>query len=140
METCIAIAVVESRDSFLIGQRPSGATLAGYWEFPGGRVERGESARDAAVRECLEETGLAVTVVGSYPDVRHQYEHGSVRLQFFACRPLDPAQAPQPPFRWVARRDLASYPFPAANHELLARLLSGRGSDDDASVPGISRD
>ena len=71
--TAIAIAVVQDGERFLIGQRPPEKPLAGYWEFPGGRVEPGEMPGDAAVRECLEETGLHVVVEGSYGDWLQDY-------------------------------------------------------------------
>ena len=118
----IAIAVVEWEDRFLIGQRPEGKPLAGLWEFPGGRVELGETPEAAAVRECYEETGIKVTIIESYPDCLHQYAHGMVKLHFFACRPAQSGRSPRLPFRWVARDDLANYTFPEANSELLVRL------------------
>lgn len=59
MPTPIAIAVVQHADQFLIGQRPAGLVLSGYWEFPGGKIQLGETPEAAAVRECLEETGLS---------------------------------------------------------------------------------
>ncbi|HEV3024500.1 MAG TPA: (deoxy)nucleoside triphosphate pyrophosphohydrolase [Pirellulales bacterium] len=119
----IAVAVVEHDGRFLIGQRPSGVALAGLWEFPGGKVEPGETSAAAAARECLEETGLAIEVGEPYPAVVHQYEHGKVVLEFFACRAVDPSQSPQPPFRWVTHLELAGYPFPAANAGLIELLL-----------------
>jgi 8-oxo-dGTP diphosphatase len=123
MPTPIAIAVVEHAGSFLIGQRPPNVPLAGYWEFPGGKVEPGETPAEAAARECLEETGLLVTVGDVYPDVVHQYDHDRLRLHFFACR-LQPASGdPRPPFRWVPRVELARYQFPPANAGLLTWLL-----------------
>ena len=121
--TPIAIAVVEFEDRFLIGVRPEGVALAGYWEFPGGKVNREESPADAARRECLEETGLAVEVGAPYPEVVHQYDHDRVRLYFFACRPLKPDETPRSPFRWVPRAELACYQFPDANKELIKFLL-----------------
>ncbi len=124
MPKAIAIAVVEHQGRFLIGRRPEGVALAGLWEFPGGKVEPGETAADAATRECREETGYAIQVVGEYPSVVQHYDHGSVHLRFFACRPLDPTQPPRAPFVWVAREALADYEFPAGNRELLAILLS----------------
>lgn len=123
--TSIAIAVVEQDGRFLIGQRPAGVALAGLWEFPGGKIEPGETPEIAAVRECLEETGLAVEVVGTYPLHDHHYDHGAVRLQFFRCRPFDRLSEPNPPFRWVEREDLTAYEFPRGNDQLLT-LLAGQ--------------
>ncbi|HTN76569.1 MAG TPA: (deoxy)nucleoside triphosphate pyrophosphohydrolase [Pirellulaceae bacterium] len=121
----IAIAVVEQADQFLIGQRPAGVALAGLWEFPGGKVEPGETLEAAAQRECLEETGLVVQVIGQYSAQQHRYAHGEVRLHFFRCLPLDDTKTPQPPFRWVARQSLAEYAFPAGNDAILRQLTEG---------------
>ncbi|MBW3596318.1 MAG: (deoxy)nucleoside triphosphate pyrophosphohydrolase [Planctomycetes bacterium] len=120
--TLIAIAVVEHEGRFLIGQRPAGAALAGLWEFPGGKVEAGETAIEAAVRECREETGLEAEVIGEYPPHVHRYEHGAVNLRFFVCRLRDPHQTPREPFRWVKRESLSDYAFPDGNRELLKLL------------------
>lgn len=120
----IAIAVVEHDDRFLIGQRPSGVALAGFWEFPGGKTQPGESPHECAVRECREETGLEVEVTGLYLDHVERYHYGSVHLHFFRCRPRHPAQSPREPFRWVARADLAGHGFPAGNRRLLEILIS----------------
>ncbi len=119
----IAVAVVERDGEFLIGQRPGGSTLAGYWEFPGGKIESGESAAEAARRECLEETGLDVRVVDEYPVVEHDYVHASVRLHFFRCAPLTQQQPLPQRFRWAPRETLGEYQFPAANESLLGRLV-----------------
>jgi 8-oxo-dGTP diphosphatase len=121
--TTIAIAVVEHDGCFLVGRRPAAKPLAGYWEFPGGRVEQGETLEQAAVRECLEETGVSVEVTGSYPGTTHQYAHDTVQLHFCACQLAGPRQTPREPFRWVARRELKQLQFPEANRELL-QLLS----------------
>ena len=118
----VAIAVVRSGDRFLIGQRPAGSKLAGLWEFPGGKVESGESPRDAAVRECLEETTLDVEIVGEYPGRIQSYDHGTVELSFFDCQPVDPNAVPTPGYRWIDRVDLPNYAFPTGNNDLLALL------------------
>ena len=123
--TEIAIAVVARDGEFLIGQRPAGVPLAGLWEFPGGKLLPGETPATAAARECQEETGLHVQVGEAYPDVVHDYDHGRLRLHFFACQPVDPDQTPLAPFRWVARARLADYSFPAANARLVAWLVAG---------------
>lgn len=125
--TQIAIAVVQKNDRFLIGQRPAGVALAGLWEFPGGKLEPGESPEEAAARECWEETGLVARARFHYPRQEHDYAHAKVRLHFIACELVDQAAEPHAPFRWVPRAELANYEFPAGNRKLLAQLLSERG-------------
>ncbi|TCS69457.1 8-oxo-dGTP diphosphatase [Sulfuritortus calidifontis] len=82
--TEVAAAVIERPDgSFLMACRPEGKAYAGWWEFPGGKVEAGETAREALVRELEEELGIAVT--GAYPWISrcYDYPHAQVNLRFF---------------------------------------------------------
>jgi mutator protein MutT len=125
MVTRVAIAVVERNGFFLIGQRPEGVPLAGLWEFPGGKINAGETAEAAAVRECLEETGIRVEAILHLSSVRHEYEHGMVELEFIACRvsSSDSSQSKWP-FLWVERGALEPNDFPAANRELIGQLLT----------------
>ena len=129
MATPIAIAVVEQDGRFLIGQRPPDVPLAGYWEFPGGKIEPGETSEAAAVRECLEEAGIAVEALFQYPPHVEPYRHGSVQLHFIGCRPLSLTQTPTNRFQWVARHDLGNYEFPAGNRALLQTLVRPPTSD-----------
>lgn len=124
--TLVGIGIVrrESDGRFLIRERPAGTVYAGYWEFPGGKVEPGETPDQATARECLEETGLAVSAVRLRAVVDHAYPHGRVRLHFFDCTPIDPAAEPDPACRWVAPADLAGYRFPEANEAILADLIA----------------
>lgn len=131
MTTHIAVAVVERKGEFLVGVRPTGVPLAGYCEFPGGKVLPEETGQAAAVRECLEETGLVVEVVGAFSEVVHDYSHDRVRLEFFACRPLDD-RLPRPPFRWCPREQLPELKFPEANAALVAYLTGQQQGGDDA--------
>ena len=132
MPTPIAIAVVEHEGRFLIGQRPAGITLAGLWEFPGGKIDSDESPEQAAIRECAEETGLIVEPIFRYPEHVQQYDYGAVHLFFIACRLVSatPTQ-PAPPYHWVAQSELGEYKFPEGNRALLETLkkqksLAGR--------------
>jgi mutator protein MutT len=142
----VALAVVRQGDRVLIGQRPAGGPLAGYWEFPGGKILSGESPQDAAARECREETGLQICVGSLLSLVDHVYPHGPVRLHFFAAEPrcpprpsvgagavrgspdpapsADPPYVPVAPFRWVPLADLPSYRFPPANTGVIQRMIA----------------
>ena len=123
--TEIALAVVRHAGCVLIGQRPEGVPLAGFWEFPGGKILPAESPEQAAARECREETGLEIGVGRLLGVVEHAYEHGPVRLHFFAAEVLDPRRTPAAPFSWVPIADLANYRFPPANAEVIRRLANG---------------
>ncbi len=131
--TEIAVAVVEHQGRYLIGLRPAGVALAGLWEFPGGKLEPGETPETAAERECWEETGLHVQAGAAYPSIEHEYAHGRLRLHFIACAVADttsPASQwwPAVPerFRWVSAEELGEYEFPAANAGLLEVLRRPR--------------
>jgi len=125
MPTQIAIAVVEHEGRFLIGQRPANVPLPGLWEFPGGKIEPGETQEVAAVRECLEETGLNVEPLFRYPQHVEQYDHDRVELHFVNCRlAADVSFNPQSPYCWVPRAELSNYSFPAGNTGLLQQLIA----------------
>lgn len=80
----VAAAVITRPDgSFLLGQRAPGTFYPGYWEFPGGKVEPGETPRDALARELREELGIEVTCAWPWLTREHCYEHAHVRLHFF---------------------------------------------------------
>jgi mutator protein MutT len=126
--TQIAIALVEREACYLVGQRPPGVSLAGLWEFPGGKVQAGETPEQAAIRECLEETGLTARVVERYAVVRHDYEHDRVELRFFRCTPVDSARSPCESFRWVTVAELAELQFPEANRAVLDQIIAAERS------------
>lgn len=80
----VVAAVIERPDgSFLLAQRPAGKVYAGWWEFPGGKVEAGEPAERALARELHEELGIDVRTAYPWITRRHVYEHATVRLNFF---------------------------------------------------------
>lgn len=122
----VAVAVVRQEETVLAGQRCEGQVLAGYWEFPGGKMEVGESPEDAAVRECLEEAGIRVRVSGTLAVVDHRYDPRSLRLHFLTAIPVDAESLPRFPFRWIRLADLDAYTFPPANATILASLKAGR--------------
>ena len=123
--TQIAVAVVDHEGLILVGRRAVGTALAGMAEFPGGKVLPGETPAEAAARECLEETGLAIRVGTPFPTVEHDYPHGRLQLHFFRSTPADPesANTARAPFRWVSLAELAELDFPPANRAVLQELL-----------------
>ncbi len=123
----VAIAVVEHAGRYLVGTRRADQALAGRAEFPGGRCLSGEEGSACAVRECREETGLAVTAVRQLVACRHTYPHGELELEFWLCRPaadqdVDPVAGG---FRWVTAESLKSLDFPEANRAVLEILSAG---------------
>jgi 8-oxo-dGTP diphosphatase len=120
----IGIAVVEHERRYLVGIRGPGVPLAGFAEFPGGKCAAGEPAADCAQRECLEETGLQVSVERLLQRLEFEYPHGRVDLHFFLCHPLDPVggASQQGTFRWVTLADLKTMQFPEANADVINLL------------------
>jgi len=121
----VAAAVLQRPDgSFLLAQRPKDKIWAGYWEFPGGKVEAGESARDALVRELREELGVAV--VTAYPWITRvfTYPHATVRLSFFRVTEwsgeMHPHEGQQ--FSWQHATRVAVDPVLPANAPVLRAL------------------
>jgi|SRR5262245_14812876 len=137
MPTPIAIAVVERDGWFLVGRRPEGVALAGLWEFPGGKIEQGESPETAAARECLEEAGVHVEPLFRYPTNVQHYSHASVELFFVACRPVaaDPFSTANG-YRWVSRDELTKLEFPEGNQAVLQILMSAKSALGDSAGVG----
>jgi 8-oxo-dGTP diphosphatase len=119
--TQIAIGLIWSGNRLLVGRRTEGQTLAGYHEFPGGKCAPDETPEHAVVRECREETGLDVTVLGLRVETGHEYPHGRLRLFFFDCALADEIEAdePRPPFAWADVPDVLEMTFPPANRPVL---------------------
>lgn len=124
--TLIAIAVVRHEGRILIARRPEGEALAGYWEFPGGKVRPGESPEEAARRECREELGCEVSVGALLDKVDHDYAHGALRLMFYEARlsGAPPATRHRREWKWVLPSELEAYRFPLANRGILAKLTA----------------
>lgn len=122
--TEVAAAVIERPGEFLLAQRPEGKAYPGYWEFPGGKIEAGEDARAALVRELREELGIEVREATPWITRIYAYTHATVRLHFFRVTRWD--GEPQPledqAIRWqrVEAPDVA--PMLPANAPVLAAL------------------
>jgi mutator protein MutT len=130
----VGIGVIRRGDRFLVRQRPEGTVYAGYWEFPGGKCQPGETTDQTTARECFEEIGLRVLVGPLRRVTTHRYPHGLVELFFFDCTTEDPDAEPVEGsgFLWVPAAQLGSLRFPEANQAILEELArEGRGENRD---------
>ena len=132
----IVLGVVRRRQAgrwrVLISQRPHNAVLGGFWEFPGGKIQPGETPQQAVQRELAEELGIQVAVEQPILSVEHDYDHGRVQLQAFYCRVVagQPQALEVAAWRWVDADDLPRYDFPPANGPLIAAVVR------DLAAPG----
>jgi 8-oxo-dGTP diphosphatase len=121
----VAAAVILRADGrFLLAQRPAGKAYAGYWEFPGGKIERGESADDALRRELHEELGVDAITVFPWVTREFDYSHALVRLRFFRVVSWrgEPHGREAQQLAWQSTRDLAVAPLLPANGPILRAL------------------
>ena len=123
----VAAGLIFRDGQLLIAQRPAGKHLAGLWEFPGGKLEPGESWAAGLQRELRKELGTEVDVGELFEEVEHRYPTKTVHLRFYVCRWL--RGEPQPlecaAVAWVTAAELARYEFPPADAQLLQRLQRG---------------
>jgi 8-oxo-dGTP diphosphatase len=118
-------AMIEKDGRYLITQRPPTATLALMWEFPGGRVEVGETDEAALARELREEMGITVEVGERSVHVQHAYESYDIDFCVYRCRlvagPIQHLRVHA--HRWVLPSELDDYEFPPADEKSIAKLL-----------------
>lgn len=119
----IAVAVVVHAGRVLVGRRADDAAeQPGRAEFPGGKTELHETSEGAAMRECLEEAGIAIRVLERTFAVVLQEATPPLWITFHWATPLDPEAAPRPPFAWVPISELPHLNFPLANAPVLGIL------------------
>lgn len=125
----VVAAIIEEKGRLLICQRRRGDAFELKWEFPGGKIRRGETPRAAVARELKEELGVAVRIGREAFRARHHYPQMAsvVEITFFAA--TNPFPAPRnivfERIAWVQRRNLGRYDFLAADRGLVARLMRG---------------
>lgn len=120
----VAAGLVFHHGKLLITQRRPGDHLGGLWEFPGGKVEPGESFQHCLKRELREEIGIEIEVGAEIDEITHAYAEKTVRLRFFRCALLSGEARPIhcQDLAWVTRDQLVQYAFPAADERLLKTL------------------
>ena len=120
----VAVGLVLHGGRYLIARRRSDVHLAGFWEFPGGKREVGESLEECLRRELFEELSIRVDSPVPYQTVRHDYPDKIVELHFFRCsiEQGDPTPIDCAEFRWVRPEELAQFTFPPADQAILRAL------------------
>jgi 8-oxo-dGTP diphosphatase len=122
-----ACALVDADGRVLLTQRPEGKKLAGLWEFPGGKVEPGETPEAALIRELSEEIGIATRepCLAPLTFASHSYDEFHLLMPLFVCRRFEgtarglEGQA----LKWVRPRDMRDYPMPPADEPLIPYLI-----------------
>ena len=120
----IAVGVVLKNDRVLITQRRHDGLLGGLWEFPGGKIKKGETSATACIREIKEETGLNVAVRQYLTQVKHAYTHFKIIVDVFICDNVSGIVALNGPvdYQWITLEQIDDFPIPRANHKFIPRL------------------
>ncbi|HVY90020.1 MAG TPA: (deoxy)nucleoside triphosphate pyrophosphohydrolase [Hyphomonadaceae bacterium] len=122
-----AAALVRSDGRLLLAQRPMGKTMAGLWEFPGGKIESGESPKGALVRELREELGIGVSEsdLEAFAFASHDYEKFHLLMPVFLIRKWEGEALPREgqQLAWVSADEIGRYPAPEADLPLFERFI-----------------
>ena len=124
----VALALIDSDGRILITQRPEGKSMAGLWEFPGGKVEFGETPEEALIREIGEELGINVTASCLAPltFASHAYDSFHLLMPLYVCRRWEgqPVSKEKQELKWVFPVRLRDYEMPEADKPLIHHLMS----------------
>ena len=116
----IAISLIKHENKFLITKRSNTKFLAGLWEFPGGKIEKSETPRDAIIREVKEETNLDILNPIYLGNVKHKYSHFGVNISLFISFPKSIKKLKiKQEYKLISLKDIYNYPLPKANHKML---------------------
>ncbi|WP_296103419.1 8-oxo-dGTP diphosphatase MutT [uncultured Agrobacterium sp.] len=122
----VACALLDQDGRILVAQRPQGKSLAGLWEFPGGKVEQGETPEETLVRELHEELGITTKIACLAPltFASHTYEAFHLLMPLYVCRRYDgiPHGREGQNVKWVKPQSLRDYPMPPADEPLIPYL------------------
>lgn len=123
----VVCAIIVRDERIMLAQRPPDKKLGGLWEFPGGKVEAGESAEAALHRELQEELGCTVSITKTLSPFVHAYDWGRIELIPFVCELASDSPEPHPhehtELVWVERAQLRSYNLAPADVPLLTALI-----------------
>ncbi len=121
-----AVALIDVEGRVLLAQRPEGKSMAGLWEFPGGKVEAGETPEQALIRELEEELGINTwaSCLAPLTFASHAYDDFHLLMPLFACRKWEgiPQSRENQALKWVRANELRNYPMPEADVPLVPIL------------------
>ena len=124
--TEVVAALIRQGDRFLICQRPENKTRGLLWEFPGGKVEKGETKEEALIRECSEELGIKIGVLGVYTDVTHSYPDLEIHLTLFDSyiESGEITLLEHNDFRWITPAQTGDFEFCPADTDIIIKIKS----------------
>ena len=121
-----AVALIDPDGRVLLAQRPQGKSMAGLWEFPGGKIEPGETPAHALIRELHEELGIDTwaSCLAPLTFASHSYETFHLLMPLFICRKWEGTPVPREGqvLKWARTKELRDYPMPAADRPLIPIL------------------
>ncbi len=123
--TEVVAALIWNGDKFMICQRPANKARGLLWEFVGGKVEPGESKKNALIRECMEELAVTLSVGEVFMDVTHEYPDLTVQLTLFHATIAEgvPQRLEHNDIRWITVGEIGQYDFCPADVEILEQIL-----------------
>lgn len=121
----IGVAIIWNQaGQILIDRRLPGGSSGGLWEFPGGKLEPGETIEECITREIKEELAIEIAIEQHFRTIDHTYKESRVTLYFYHCRYLrgTPQALESEEIRWVTLAEMEQFSFPAANQEIIQAL------------------
>ncbi len=122
----VAVALVDADGRVLVSRRPEGKPMAGLWEFPGGKVEKGETPEQALIRELREELAIdtAESCLAPFTFASHEYDDFHLLMPLYVCRVWKGVVTPREgqELKWLRPGELRDYPMPPADAPLVAML------------------
>ena len=121
----IAAGIIWNKGQILISKRRENGLLGGLWEFPGGKIEKGENAQTCIIREVKEELGVLVQPTSFLKQIKHAYTHFSITMDAYHCDYLQgtPQAIGCDNWKWITPEEIRLLPFPKANHKLFDKII-----------------
>ena len=122
--TEVVAALIWNKDKFLICQRPVNKARALLWEFAGGKVEQGETKKQALIRECMEELAITVETHDVFTEVTHKYPDITIHLTIFNCTISQgqPQLLEHNALKWIKPTEIPDFEFCPADEEILKKI------------------